>query len=153
MGTIKARNSMDLTEAETPIFWPPDVKSWLIWKHPDAGKDWGQEEKGWGWDGWMATRTEWTWVWVDSGSWWWRGRLCMLQFMGLQRVGHNWATELNWNIVRLTCINTHTHTRTHVQTRLIINSVTVYSKTLLIFLFWWIIWLIIVECFSASLFW
>ena len=33
-------------EAETPILWPPDAKSWLIWKDPDAGKDWGQEEKG-----------------------------------------------------------------------------------------------------------
>ena len=51
-------------EAETPILWPPDVKSWLIGKDPDAGKDWGQEEKGTrGWDGWMASLTQWTWVW------------------------------------------------------------------------------------------
>ena len=49
-----------------------------------------------GWDGWMASMTHWTWVWVDSGSWWWTGRPGMLQFMGSQRVGHNWATELNW---------------------------------------------------------
>ena len=49
-----------------------------------------------GWVGWMASRTRWTWVWVNSGSWWWTGRPGVLQFMGLQRVGHNWATELNW---------------------------------------------------------
>ena len=49
-----------------------------------------------GWDVWMASPTQWTWVWVDSGSWWWTGRSGVLQFMGLQRVGHEWATELNW---------------------------------------------------------
>ena len=49
-----------------------------------------------GWDGWMASSTRWTWVWVDSRSWWWTGRLGVLQFMGLQRVGQDWATELNW---------------------------------------------------------
>ena len=49
-----------------------------------------------GWDGWMASLTQWTCVWVNSGSWWWTGRPGMLQFMGLQRVGHNWVTELNW---------------------------------------------------------
>ena len=69
----------------------------LIWKDPDAGKDWGQEEKGMtGWDGWMASPTQWTWVWVGSESWWWSGRPGMLQFMVSQRVGHDWATELNW---------------------------------------------------------
>ena len=49
-----------------------------------------------GWDGWMASPTRWTWVWVNSWSWWWTGRPGVLQFMGLQRVGHDWATELNW---------------------------------------------------------
>ena len=49
-----------------------------------------------GWDGWMASPTQWTWAWVNSGSWWWTGRPDMLWFMGLQRVGHHWATELNW---------------------------------------------------------
>ena len=86
-------------KAETPILWPPDVKSWLIGKDPDAGKDWGQEEKGMTEDemvGWHHP-TQWTWVCVDSGSWWWTGRPGMLQFMGLQRVKHNWATELNWD--------------------------------------------------------
>ena len=49
-----------------------------------------------GWDGWMASLTQWTWVWVNSGSWWWTGRPGVLGFMGSQRVGHDWATELNW---------------------------------------------------------
>ena len=49
-----------------------------------------------GWDGWMASLTRWTWVRVNSGSWWWTGRPDMLWFMGSQRVGHDWATELNW---------------------------------------------------------
>ena len=46
-----------------------------------------------GWDGWMASPTQWTWVWVNSGSWWWTGRPGVLRSMGSQRVGHDWATE------------------------------------------------------------
>ena len=58
----------------------------------------GGEEDYRGWDGWMASPPQWTWVWVSSGSWWWTGRPGILQSMGSQRVGHNWATELNsWN--------------------------------------------------------
>ena len=49
-----------------------------------------------GWDGWMASLTQWTWVWVNSRSWWWTGRPGMLWFMGSQKVRHDWATELNW---------------------------------------------------------
>ena len=49
-----------------------------------------------GWDSWMASPTQWTWVWVDSGSWWWTGRPGLLWSMGSQRAGHNWVTELNW---------------------------------------------------------
>ena len=49
-----------------------------------------------GWDGWMASPTQWTWVWVSSGSWWWTGKPGMLQSMGSQRLGHGWMTELNW---------------------------------------------------------
>ena len=45
---------------------------------------------------WIASLTRWTWVWVNSGSWWWTGRPGVLRFMGSQRVGHDWATELNW---------------------------------------------------------
>ena len=49
-----------------------------------------------GWDGWMASPSRWTWVWISSGSWWWAGRPDMLQSMGSQIVRHDWATELNW---------------------------------------------------------
>ena len=81
-------------KAETPVLWPPYVKSWLIGKDSNAGRDWGQEEKGMtGWNGWMAPLTRWTWVWVNSGSWWWTGRPGVLWFMGLQGVGHDWVTE------------------------------------------------------------
>ena len=83
-------------ETETPILWPPDVKSWLIWKDPYAGKDWRQEEKGATedemvrWHHWLNGH-----VWVNSGSWWWTGRPGVLWSMGSQRLGHNWVTELN----------------------------------------------------------
>ena len=52
-----------------------------------------------GWDSWMASLTWWTWVWVNSGSLWWTGKPGMLQSIGLQRVGHDWATELNWKMM------------------------------------------------------
>ena len=84
-------------EAETPILRQPDAKRCLIWKDPYAGKDWGQRRWAWqGWDGWMASPTWWTWVWVNLGSWWWTGRPSVLWSMRSQRVGHDWATELNW---------------------------------------------------------
>ena len=78
-------------EAETPILRPPDVKNWVIWKDPDAGKDWrwGREGDDRGGDGWMASLTEWTWVWVNSGSWWWSERSGVLQSMGSQRIRHD----------------------------------------------------------------
>ena len=57
----------------------------------------GGEEDNRGWDGWMASPTRWTWVWVNSGSWWWTGRPGVLQFMRSQRVRHDWVTELNWS--------------------------------------------------------
>ena len=89
-------------EAEIPILWPPDVKNLLSRKDLDAGKYWRQEDKGMtGWDGWMASPTWWTWVWVSSRSWWWTGKPDVLQSMGLQTVGHDWATELNWT----DCVN------------------------------------------------
>ena len=90
------------TEAEAPILRPPDAKSWLIRKTPDAGKDWRQEEKGMngGWDGWVVSPTPWTQVWASSRSWWWTEKPGMLQSMGLQRVRHDWVTELNWRTVR-----------------------------------------------------
>ena len=84
-------------EAEAPILWPPDVKSWLTGKDPDAGKDWRQEEKGTtedemvGWHHQLDGR-----VWVHSRSWWVTGKPGVLQSTGLQRVRHDWGTELNW---------------------------------------------------------
>ena len=56
----------------------------------------GEEGDDRGWDGWMASLTRWTWVRVNSGSWWWTGRPGVLQFMGSQRVRHDWVTKLNW---------------------------------------------------------
>ena len=61
-----------------------------------GGMEAGEEGDDRGWDGWMAALTQWMQVWVNSGSWWWTGRPGMLRFMGSQRVGHDWATELNW---------------------------------------------------------
>ena len=82
-------------EAETPILWPPNVKdslekSWC-WERLKAG-----EGDNRGWDGWMASLTQWTWVWVNSRSWQWTGRPGILQSIGSQKVRHDWATELNW---------------------------------------------------------
>ena len=54
-----------------------------------------------GWDGWMASLTRWMWIWVKSGSWWWTGRPGLLWFMGSQKAGHNWETELNWNELQI----------------------------------------------------
>ena len=83
-------------EAETPILWPPHEKSWLIGKDPNARKDWGRRRRGrQRMRCWMASPTWWTWVWVNSRSWWWTRRPGVLQFMRLQRVGHDWETELN----------------------------------------------------------
>ena len=87
-------------EAEAPILCPPYVKSWLIVKDPDAGKDWRQKEKGMTEDE-MPSPTWWTWVWASSRSWWWTGKPGMLQSMGSQRVGHDWVTQLNWADTRI----------------------------------------------------
>ena len=59
----------------------------------------GGEGDNRGWDGWMASLTKWTWVWVNSSSWWWTGKPGVLWSMGSQRVGHNSATELNWGVL------------------------------------------------------
>ena len=68
------------------------------WKRPWCweGLGAGGEGDDRGWDGWMASLIWWTWVWVNSQSWWWTGRPGVLRFMGSKRVGHDWATELNW---------------------------------------------------------
>ena len=70
------------------------------WEGLAAGGEWDDR----GWDGWMASLTRWMWVWVNSGSWWWTGRPGVLRFMGLQRVGHDWAPELNWTECKQCCV-------------------------------------------------
>ena len=83
-------------ETETPILWLPNAKKWLIWKDPDAGKDWRREEKGTtGWDGWVASLTRWTWVWAGSRSWWWTESLaCCSPWSHKESDMTEW-TELN----------------------------------------------------------
>ena len=79
-------------EAEPLILWPPNLKSWLIRKDPNAGKDWGEgDDRGWG--GWMILLTWWSWVWASSGRWWRTGKPGVLQPMVLPRVGHDFAIE------------------------------------------------------------
>ena len=78
--------------------WCEELTHWKrpwCWERLRAGG----EGDGRGWNGWMASLTLWTWVWVNSESWRWTGKPGVLQSMGLQRVGHNWATELNWGSV------------------------------------------------------
>ena len=90
-GVEKSWTQLKDAKAETPVLWPPHKKSWLIGNDSDAGRDWGQEEKGMTEDemaGWHH--------WLDGCEFEWTGRPGMLQFMGSQRVGHNWVTELNW---------------------------------------------------------
>ena len=74
----------------------------LMWRADSFERPWcwerlraGGEGDDRGWDGWMASPTRWTWVWVNSGSWWWTGRPSVLWFMGWQKVRHDWMTELN----------------------------------------------------------
>ena len=108
--TARRSNQSILKELVLGVHWKDWCWSWNAntlatsceelthWKRPwcweglGAGGDGDDRE----WDGWMASPTRWTWVWVNSGSWWWTGRPGVLQFMGLQRVGHDEATELNW---------------------------------------------------------
>ena len=82
------------TDAEAPILWPPDVKSWL-WKRPWCRERLkaGEDGKDRGWDGLMASVTQWTWVWASSGRWWRTGNPGVLQSMGSKTVRHNWITE------------------------------------------------------------
>ena len=86
-------------EAEAPILWPSDVRAnslerpWC-WERLKAGK--GDDR---GWDDWMASPTQWTWVWASSRRWWRTGKPVVLQSMGSQRVRHDWATEQQQNIL------------------------------------------------------
>ena len=82
---------LDLT-----FIWCKELTRWKrpwCWEGLGAGGE-GDDR---GWDGWMASPTRWAWIWVNSGILWWTGRPGVLRFMGLQRVGHDWATELNWS--------------------------------------------------------
>ena len=78
-------------EAETPILWPSDVKSPLFGKDPWCWERFKAGD-GRGWDGWMASPTQWTWVWANSRRRWRTERPDMLRSMGSQRLGHNWTT-------------------------------------------------------------
>ena len=117
------------TWCEEPTRWK---RPWC-WERLKVGGE-GDDR---GWDSWVASPTQWTWVWVKSGWWWWTGRSGVLQSMGLQRVGHNWATELNWtdNVVPFTyfafvtfCQNQKIITKTYVKSLLPIFS----SRSLMI---------------------
>ena len=82
-------------KAETQILWPPDANNWLIGKDHNSGKDWRREEKGWqGWDGWMASPTQWKWVWVNFRKWWWTGSLACCSPCG--RKESDKTKRLNW---------------------------------------------------------
>ena len=79
----------------------------LLWRADSLKRPWcwgrlkaGGEGDDRGWDGWMVSLSQWTWVWVSSGSWWWTGKPGVLQSMGSQRVRHDWATELKFWIVQ-----------------------------------------------------
>ena len=102
MHSYSSKNSViarKYTDAEAPILWPPDINSQLTGKRPWCQERLraGGEGDDRGWDGWTASPTWWTWVWVDTGSWWWTGRPGVLQFTGSQRVGHDWVMEQNWS--------------------------------------------------------
>ena len=81
--------------SNTLATWCEELTHWKrswCWEGLRAG---GEGDSS-GWDGWMASQTQWTWVWASSRSWWWTGKSGVLQPMGSQRVRHNWVTEPNW---------------------------------------------------------
>ena len=108
--TSRRSNQTILKESVPNIHW----KDWCWSWNPKTLATWCEElthlKRPWcwerlkaggkgddrGWAVWMASLTQWTWIWVNSRSWWWTGKPGMLQSMGLQRVGHDWVTELNW---------------------------------------------------------
>ena len=80
--------------SNTLTTWCEELTHWKRpwwWERLKAGGEGGDRD----WDGWMASLTQWIWVWASSGSRWWTGKPGVLKSMGLQRVGHDWATELN----------------------------------------------------------
>ena len=89
------RTDVEAENSSTLATWWEEL---IYWKRPEFLEIFkaGGEGDSRGWDGWMASPTQWTWVCISSGSWWWRGKPGVLRAMGSQRVKHNWATELNW---------------------------------------------------------
>ena len=88
-------SSLSSTIYKLGNFWRCLTSHWkrpCCWERLKAGRE-GDDR---GWDGWMASPTQWTWVWASSGSWWWTRKPGLLQSMVSQRVRHDWATELNW---------------------------------------------------------
>ena len=112
--TARRSNQSILKESVLNIYWKDWCWSWnsntlATWckelTHLNRTWCWerlraGGEGNDRGWDGWMASLTQWTWFWVNSRSWWWTGRPGMLLFMGSQRVRHDWAAELNWKCTK-----------------------------------------------------
>ena len=92
------RNDAEAETLNTLSTW---CKELTHWKRPWCWARLKAREDNRGWDGWMASPTQWTWVWVNSRSWQWTEKPGVLQSMGSQRVGHGWATELNWTEWRL----------------------------------------------------
>ena len=111
--TARRSNESILKEISPGVHWK-DCWSWnsntlatwckevTRWKRPWCweGLGAGREGENRGWDGWMASPTRWTWIWVNSRTLWWTGRPGVLWFMESQRVGLNWVTELNWTEVK-----------------------------------------------------
>ena len=86
-------------KSNTLATWWEELIQWKrpwCWERLKAGGE-GDDR---GWDGWMASWTWWTWLWVNSGRWWWTERPGVLRFMGLQRVRHDWATDLIWSRIK-----------------------------------------------------
>ena len=82
-------------KAETPVLWPPHLRVDSLEKTLMLGGIGGRRRRGWqSLDGWMASLTRWTWIWVNSGSWWWTRRPGVLRFMGLQKLDR--TEQLNW---------------------------------------------------------
>ena len=89
------KTDAEAENSNTEVTWYKELTHWKrpwCWERSNTGGE-GDDR---GWDGWIASLIQWTWVWASSRSWWWTGRPGVLQCMGLQRVGHDWVTELNW---------------------------------------------------------
>ena len=132
-------------EGETPILWPPSCEELTHWKRPRCCERLrtGGEGDNRGWDGWMASLTQWTSVWVDSRSWWWTGRPGMLRFTGLQRVGHDWSP--NWSVMRALgekYVNSAGHIGGGVITRKTERN---FKAMKILYILWWWVYVIIIS--------